>query len=200
MVKIKICGLRRECDIDFVNELKPDYIGFVFAKGRTRYITPEQAAKLRSRLDDSIISVGVFVNESEETIIGLAQSGTIGMIQLHGSESEDFIASLKTKVDVPVVKAFTIKTETDIDKAKASSADFILLDNGIGGTGEKFNWSLVKNIGRPYFLAGGLSAENVAQAVSDLAPYAVDVSSAVEINGYKDYNKLRAFITQARKI
>ncbi|MCM1364225.1 MAG: phosphoribosylanthranilate isomerase [Faecalibacterium sp.] len=197
-VKIKVCGLRKECDIDYVNELKPDYIGFIFAKDRRRYITPEQALKLRNWLDSSIISVGVFVNESEEVIVDIVKSKAIGMIQLHGTESEEFIASLREKVDIPIIKAFTIKSESDIENAKVSSADFILLDNGIGGTGESFNWSLIRNIGRPYFLAGGLSEENIETAISDLNPFAVDVSSAVETDGYKDYNKIKNFIEKVR--
>lgn len=197
-VKIKVCGLRRVCDADYVNEVKPDYVGFVFANGRRRCISLNQALQLRERLDESIISVGVFVDESEENIVKIAESGAIRMLQLHGNESDSFVSMIKAKTSLPVIKAFTVNSEEDIEIACRSSADYILLDNGKGGTGENFNWSLINDVKRDFFLAGGLNSENVSAAIKKLKPFAVDVSSAVETDGFKDYNKIKEFVEKVR--
>lgn len=198
MTKIKLCGLIRRCDIEAANELRPDYIGFVFAPKSRRYIAPEKAAELKRRLDPAIQAVGVFVNESPEIIAAMLSSGTIDMAQLHGSESEEYIHQLRLLTDRPIIKAFQIETEQDMAAAQASSADLVLLDSG-AGTGTAFDWNLIQNIQRPYFLAGGLDPDNVASAIRTLHPYGVDVSSGIETGGLKDKNKMAAFVAAVRK-
>lgn len=199
MTKIKLCGLSRSCDIEWANELKPDFVGFVFAKKSKRYVSPELAAELRAQLDEGIKTVGVFVNEPLENVVTLLKSGTINIAQLHGKEDEDYIAALRKKCDSTIFKAFRIDTLEDIEKAEASSADFVLLDSGNGGTGTVFDWSLLKEVKRPYFLAGGLNTTNISEAVKEYFPYGVDVSSGIETDGLKDKNKMAAFVAAVRK-
>ncbi len=199
MTKIKICGLRRTRDALYANELKPDYIGFVFAPDRKRYITPEAALELKNILKPDIKSVGVFVNESPDTVKKIARSGVMDLIQLHGVESEEYIKALKQAFpEKPVIKAFRIDGEESVNRALKSSADFILLDNGIGGTGKAFDWSLIKNADRPFFLAGGLTADNIEEAVKKYKPFAVDISSGVESDGVKDFEKMKSFINAVK--
>ena len=199
MTKIKICGLSRLCDIDYVNTTMPDYIGFVFAPHSKRYVSPAQAAQLKARLSPCIKAAGVFVGEEAENILDIAGRGIIDIIQLHGSEDDHYISKLKAVSDVPIIKAFSIKSKKDIQTAVLSSADYILLDNGAGGTGDVFDWSLISEISRPYFLAGGLTPNNVEQAVAINHPFAVDASSGVETNGFKDFDKIKLFIETVRK-
>lgn len=198
MTKIKLCGLSRPCDIDAVNALLPDYIGFVFAKKSRRYVAPEKAKALREALNPAIKAVGVFVREEPEVVAGLLNSGVIGLAQLHGGEDEAYIARLRALTDRPLIQAFRVEAPADLDRARASSADYILLDNGAGGTGAAFDWSLLAGFDRPYFLAGGLGPGNVAEAVAALRPFAVDVSSGIETDGYKDISKMKAFVMAAR--
>lgn len=197
MTKIKICGLQSEDDISFVNELKPDYIGFIFLQGRRRYISPDRAAHLQKLLNPSIQSVGVFVNEPVQNVAALLQNETIQLAQLHGQEDETYAQELKRLCDKPIIKAFIIKTKDDIRRALTYPADYLLLDNGLG-TGESFDWSLIQNIDRPFFLAGGLNPENVKDAIAATHPYAVDTSSGVETDCRKDYNKIKSFINAVR--
>lgn len=198
MTKLKLCGLVRICDIEAVNRLNPEYIGFVFAKKSRRYVDPAQARKLRARLNKGISPVGVFVNESPEAIADLVRSGIIDVIQLHGSEGEDFLRKLRELVSCPIIKAFSVKTPQDVRIACESSADLILLDSGGGGTGTVFDWDLLEPIRRPWFLAGGLSPENAADAIRRLAPYGVDVSSGIETDGVKDIQKMNDFVRAVR--
>lgn len=193
MTKIKICGLKSEADISYANALKPDYIGFVFLKGRARYISPEHAAYLRSLLNPAIQSVGVFVNEPIEHVNFLLQKGIIQAAQLHGKEDPSYAEKLKSLCHKPIIKAFIIQTEADIQAALSYPCDYLLLDNGLG-TGKTFDWSLIRDIKRPFFLAGGLTAENVKNALSLTHPYGVDISSGVETDGHKDFTKMKAFI------
>lgn len=199
MTKIKLCGLSRPCDIEAANRLKPEYIGFVFAPKSRRYVNPEKAAELKSLLHPSIKAVGVFVRENHETVAGLLNNGTIDMAQLHGGESEGYITQLRTLTDKPIIKAFRIDTEQDVEAANKSSADYVLLDSGQGGTGTVFDWNLLGKIDCPYFLAGGLNADNVRSAIETLKPYAVDVSSGIETDGYKDIQKMEAFVHAVAK-
>ncbi|MCR6546961.1 phosphoribosylanthranilate isomerase [Dehalobacterium formicoaceticum] len=196
--KIKICGIKREQDIDYVNMLKPDYIGFVFAKQSRRYITPDMAAMLRKKLLPGITPVGVFVNEYVEKVAGLMLRGIIEIAQFHGQENEDYIAAFRQLTGNPVIQAFRIDRPDDVIRAAQSSADFILLDNGAGGTGTTFDWTLIQNIQRPFFLAGGLNADNVDEAIRLSNPYSVDISSGVETNNIKDYAKMQKFINRVR--
>ena len=198
MTKIKLCGLSRLCDIEAANELKPEYIGFVFAPGSRRYVNSDQAAGLKEQLSSDSKAVGVFVNEKPEFIVDLLKRGTIDIVQLHGSESEEYIMKLRQMTDKPVIKAFTIDKEQDIEAANASSADYVLLDSGRDGTGAVFDWKLLKKVDRPYFLAGGLTTDNVRDAVKIWKPYAVDVSSGIETDGYKDRRKMEIFVKEVR--
>lgn len=198
MTKIKICGLSREEDIAFANELLPDYIGFVFAGKSKRYVSPEKAKSLKSQLEPRIQAVGVFVNETKEKILSLCRDGVIDCIQLHGNESDDLIRGLQSETACPVIRAFRIETAADIENATKSPADWILLDHGAGGTGEAFDWSLAGALNRPFFLAGGLAPENVGAAIDACKPYAVDVSSGVETGGVKDYNKMKQLVAAVR--
>ena len=200
MTKIKFCGLTRACDIENANELRPEYVGFVFAQKSKRFICTKGAAELKSLLNPDIKAVGVFVNEEPEKIAALLSRGIIDIAQLHGNESEEYITRLRTLTGKPIIKAFRIVKAADIMRAENSTADCILLDSGSGGTGEAFDWHLIKNIKRPYFLAGGLSPDNAGKAVALLNPYAVDVSSGIETDGYKDKVKMTAFAAAVRNI
>lgn len=198
-MKIKLCGLTRPCDIEAVNELQPDYIGFVFAKKSRRYVSPEKAEELKAMLAPGIRVVGVFVNEEPEQIVSLLEAGTIDVAQLHGQEGEREIRRLRELTDHPLIQAFRIDTEQDVERANASTADYVLLDSGAGGTGTVFDWDLLRAIRRPYFLAGGLDTENLGTVKAKLNPYGVDVSSGIETGGYKDKEKMTAFVAAARK-
>lgn len=199
MAKIKICGLRRSEDIAYTNELKPDYAGFVFAQSR-RMVSREEALCLRKDLDPSIPAVGVFVNQDMEWIAGLIKDGIIQMAQLHGEESAEEIAYLKSVADCPVIKAVRLNTETasaiqtTIERAANLPADYLLLDSG-AGSGKTFPWeSIPKGLAKPYFLAGGIGFANAAQALTQTQAFALDASSSVETDGKKDYGKMKELI------
>lgn len=198
MTKCKLCGLFRPCDIAAANKLRPDYIGFVFTKASSRFVTDRQACALKSQLHPSIPSVGVFVDESPQRIAGLVREGIIDLIQLHGRETESYLQQLRMLTDAPIIQAFRIRDDSDVRKAQKSTADLILLDAG-AGDGKQFDWQLVKQVNRPYFLAGGLTPENVEAAIKKLHPYAVDVSSGVETEGRKDQEKMAAFMAAVRR-
>ena len=197
MTRIKMCGLRRPEDIEAANRLAPEYIGFVFAPASRRYISPAEAAKLRQALRPGIRAVGVFVNEDIETVSRLLQEGIIDIAQLHGDEDADYISRLRDAAGKPVIRAFRVNGEADLRAAEDSPADMVLLDAG-AGDGKTFDWSLLSSVSRPYFLAGGLTPENAAEAVERFRPFAVDVSSGIETNGFKDFEKMRAFVRAVR--
>lgn len=198
MTKIKLCGLSRPCDIEVANTLKPEYIGFVFASKSRRYVSPEKAVQLKQMLSKDIQAVGVFVNESAETVARLLDKNMIDIAQLHGEEDDNYIKNLRTLTDKPIIKAFRIRNDKDIIEAQNSTADYILLDSG-AGTGEVFDWVLIQNIRRIYFLAGGLGLNNIRKAINELHPFAVDVSSGIETNGVKDKEKMAEFIAAVRE-
>lgn len=198
MTKVKMCGLSRMEDIEYANEVLPEFIGFVFAPKSRRYVSFEQAKKLRGELDYRIAAVGVFVDEDIENIVWLVKDEVIDMVQLHGSEDNAYIAKLREMAEVPIIQAFKIIDSYDAESAVLSDADFVLLDSGMG-TGKTFDWSLIKSINRPYFLAGGISPENAAQAVERFSPYAVDASSSLETNGVKDLSKMTALARAVRE-
>ncbi len=191
-VKVKMCGLRRSIDIEYANKLLPDYIGYVFAPKSKRYVSPEQAAELTANLDKRIVPVGVFVDEPIDNVIRLVKSGTIKIAQLHGNENEGYIAQLH-RDNITVIKAFIIKGAEDAEQAEKSPADHILLDSGMG-SGKPFDYALLKNMKRPYFLAGGLDRESASDAVEILHPYALDVSTGIETDGFKDFGKMKEFM------
>lgn len=198
-MKVKICGLSRPADIEAVNQYQPDYAGFIinFPKSH-RNCTPEQVQALHAQLSDSIPAVGVTVNQPLETVAALLEQGVIDIAQLHGQEDESYIDELKRRTGKPVWKAFRIRSADDLDAARASSADMILLDNGYG-TGETFDWTLVRDIGRPFILAGGLREDNIDDAAK-MQPDAMDISSGVETNRVKDPEKIRTLIERIRSI
>lgn len=197
MVKVKFCGIKRIEDIDICNELKPDYIGFVFFDKSKRFIKPIDAKALKEKLNKNILAVGVFVNETIDKIVEIVNEDIINLIQLHGDENDEYIRHLKEMVKVPIVKAFKILSKNDIIEANESIADCVLLDSG-AGTGMTFDWELIKGIKRDYFLAGGLNVNNVVEAIEKLKPFAVDVSSGIETDGVKDKNKMIEFIRRLK--
>ncbi len=197
--RIKICGLRRKEDISYVNEVLPDFAGFIFDPSRRRYIDPETAAVLRPQLADSIRAVGVFVNAAPEEILRIAETVRLDLIQLHGSEDDTYIRNLRKQTSLPIIKAIRVRTEEDTAQAAASSADLILLDNGAGGTGTRFNWELAQKVSRDFLLAGGISAENAADAIRLCHPWGLDASSSLETEGMKDPEKIRSFMEAVRQ-
>lgn len=190
---VKLCGLSRACDINRANAFMPDYIGFVFAKGSKRYVTLDTAQDLRRKLVRGIIPVGVFVNEAPQVVAEIVESGAIDAVQLHGAEDGAYIERLRVMIDVPVWQAFRIRTDSDIKAANSSAADMVLLDSG-GGSGKPFDWTLLRGIERPYFLAGGLTPENVDRVIREYRPAGVDASSCLETDGVKDAKKMKAFV------
>ncbi len=192
--KIKICGLFRPCDAEFVNSAQPDFAGFVFYEKSRRNVTPQEAQRLREAIRPEIRTAGVFVDASLERIAALYRDRTIGIVQLHGSEDDLFIERLRQMLpQAEIWKAFKIRSDKDLLAAERSCADRVLLDNGYG-TGECFDWSLMKSISRPFILAGGLTPQNIPEAVSRFHPYAVDLSSGVEKDGLKDRDKIAAAV------
>ena len=198
-VKIKICGLSRTEDITAVNHVLPDYIGFVFAESR-RKISAETAVELKKRLDGRITAVGVFVNQPVDFIAGLCQNGTIDIAQLHGDEDDGYIKRLKEICGCRVIKSVGVGGALpDLPVA----ADYLLFDTlseQRGGAGRVFDWSVIKEYcGTPYFLAGGLTPENINEALRQLLPFCVDVSSGAETDGFKDSNKINELVQKVRR-
>ena len=192
MAKIKICGLKRLEDIEIVNRYKPDYIGFVFADSK-RKVMHDLASEMKQNLDSSIKSVGVFVDEDIDEIIRLYEDGTIDIAQLHGLEDEEYIRRLKQKSNyqLEIINAIEMSDEKDLKDYDNSLADYLLLDSG-KGSGKTFDWRLIrKDLKKEFFLAGGLNAENISNAIEEFDPYAVDLSSSVETDGYKDELKIK---------
>ena len=211
MTKVKICGLTRIEDIQCANKIRPDYIGMVFYPKSKRAVTLEQAASLKAALDKNIKTVGVFVNAELSFIAQLAQAGTIDVIQLHGDEDEAYIEQLRQQVaplGVPIIKAIRVQSEESLHNLGQYPVDFFLFDTykpGLyGGTGERFNLELEQvKIPKPYFIAGGLDAGNVAQVVAENSQaYAVDVSGGVEdsATGLKDAQKMADFVAQVKQL
>lgn len=198
MTRTKFCGLRTLDDVTAANELVPDYAGFVFAPKSKRFVTRETADKLRGALSKKILAVGVFVDEKISTVAELLNAGTIDVAQLHGSEDDAYIKNLRELTGKPIIKAFRIRTASDLSAAEKSSADYVLLDAG-AGDGKVFDWRLLENFRRKYFLAGGLTPQNVGGAIELLHPFAVDVSSGIETDGRKDFSKMVAFATAVRR-
>lgn len=201
MAKLKICGLTCEADVAAVNEVRPDFAGFVIeVPGRRRSITVEQMKVLVKGLNKDTLPIGVFVDAPPELPISLLRDGTLWAAQLHGNEDEEYIEKIQNMTGKHVIKAFSIKTPEDVKRALKSPAHYILLDQGIGGTGEAFDWNLVPPVKRPFFLAGGLAPENLRTAIAALHPWAVDISSSLETNGKKDPEKIRRLFRMLRQI
>lgn len=196
--RIKICGLTRAEDIEAVNLWKPDYAGFVFAPGK-RQLTKGQARQLREAMLPEIPSVGVFVNSPIEDILALIKDGTIKMVQLHGDEDSDYTTTLKEQMEIPVpiIKAIRVRSGDDMAKAESFPSDYLLFDTYskevYGGSGKSFDWSSIPVIKKPWFLAGGIGAENILKAAATDA-FCLDLSSSLETEGRKDPEKIKEII------
>lgn len=208
MVKIKICGLSRPEDIEYVNEARPDYCGFIIqVPASRRNVSAEQLCRLRERLSDRIRAVGVFVKADPALPEALLRDGVIDIAQLHGQEDEIYAERLRERTGKPVIKAFSVTAQEDLERAFSSCADMVLLDHGKGGTGETFDWAVLekyraggKEPEKPFFLAGGLGPDNISEAVRRCRPFGVDLSSAVETDGKKDREKIMAAVAAVRSI
>ena len=194
--EVKICGLTRRCDVEAALELGADYLGFVLVPASKRFVPLERLAEL-TRGVSTARKVGVFMDAPLETIRCAVEVGGLDVVQLHGSEDEAYISRLRERFHGVVIQAFKIRSEEDVLKANRSSADFILLDSG-AGTGKAFDRDLISSVNRDFFLAGGLSAQDVQSAIRRWRPYAVDVSSAIETDGVKDKDKMAAFVEAVR--
>lgn len=206
MTKIKICGLSRREDIESVNMVSPDYIGFIMGFPKShRNITIERAKILRAGLKEGIQVVGVFVDAEISMIVDACAQKVIDVIQLHGREDIRYIERLKAvlasvEVQAKIIKAIQVKSKEDLTLIKEVPADMILLDAGMGG-GKLFSqeqMDLLKSVNRDYFLAGGLNPENVSELLESLHPFGVDVSSGVETEKKKDRKKIRRFVQNVR--
>ena len=214
-IKIKLCGMMRDCDIDFANEAQPDYVGFVFADTR-RKIDKATARRFKNNLNPGIAAVGVFVDEDPDKVAELLFEGIIDIAQLHGSETASYIKTLRSYVpDCRIIKAVKVQGAEDILQAARLPCDYLLLDTYrqgvLGGTGETFAWELIREaqkdqeegsariFGKPYFLAGGLNMENI-EAAAGLSPYGVDLSSGIETDGAKDKDKMIEIVRRIRNV
>ena len=210
--KVKMCGISKVETIPAVVEAKPDYMGLVFASSK-RQVTVEQAKTLVEALHKqckaqndtvSIKTVGVFVNETLDNLVTIADEANLDAVQLHGDEDEAFIQSLKERTNVEVWKAVQIRSAADAEAWIDSSADMLLFDayhkDERGGTGEVFDWSCLDAFERPFMLAGGIDCTNVARAIRMVRPYGIDISSGIETNGVKDDEKITAFTKIVKSI
>ena len=210
--KVKMCGISKVETIPAVVEAKPDYMGLVFAPSK-RQVTVDQAKILIEELHKQCINhydtkvvktVGVFVNETLDNLVRIADTANLDAVQLHGDEDETFIQSLKERTNVEVWKAIQIRTAADTEKWIDSSADMLLFDayhkDERGGTGEVFDWSSLDAFERPFMLAGGIDSTNVARAIRTVRPYGIDISSGIETNGVKDDEKITAFTKIVKSI
>ena len=217
--KVKMCGISKVETIPAVVEAKPDYMGLVFAPSK-RQVTVDQAKTLVEELhrgyaqkygsdtehdkNDTIKTVGVFVNETVDNLVTIANEANLDAVQLHGDEDETFIQSLKERTNVEVWKAVQIRSAADVEKWIDSSADMLLFDayhkDERGGTGEVFDWSSLDAFERPFMLAGGIDSTNVARAIRTVRPYGIDISSGIETNGMKDDKKITAFTKIVKSI
>lgn len=199
MVKIKICGLRRLEDISIVNRYKPDYVGFVFADSK-RKVSHDFAYEMKSNLSSDIVPVGVFVDADIGEIVELFDRGIIEIAQLHGLESEDYINKLRenTNGELKIINAIEMSDEKDLLEYDNSISNYLLLDSG-KGSGKTFDWGLIrKDLNKEFFLAGGINISNIADAIEEFNPYAIDLSSGVETDGFKDENKIEEIMEVIR--
>ncbi len=203
MTKVKICGLRLKEDINIVNSFLPDFAGFILSNGFKRTVKKEDFFSLTKNVDSKIQKVGVFVNEPFDSILEYALH--LDVLQLHGDESFEYAERLRIKTDKTIIKAIRAKSPEDIERFNEYPCDYLLIDaykeGEYGGTGKVADWSIIKKakIKKPFFLAGGISADNVCDAITELSPFCVDVSSSVETNGYKDELKVKELILKTRK-
>lgn len=203
-MKIKFCGIRRLEDVAAVNLCQPDYMGMILSGGFRRSISQKQAQRLVQEKSDAIAAVGVFVNESSETICRMAEQLHLQVIQLHGNESAEQIQTLQQKTGLPVWKALRIGTLEELEAAGTNPADCLILEGktgaGIGGTGVCADWELLArhSWNCPFFLAGGLQPENVLEAIATVSPTGVDFSSGIEEDGVKSLRRMKQLMTLIR--
>lgn len=198
--KIKIGGLCRLEDVDYVNEAKPDFAGVVLCKRYQWGIELEQAKAIRKRLDSNIPLVGLFVNDQYMDVLVALRQGFIDIAQLQGTESEEYIQDLKIMSRKPVIKACQVDSTDVLPYAERSAADYILMGTEPGPNLDRLmDWSLLKGMNRPYILSGGLNPENLSDAIETLHPWGVNLSTGVETNGVKDREKILAAVEIARK-
>ena len=199
--KIKICGLKRIEDVISVNVAEPDYCGFIFnVSGSRRSIGAEQLNILVDMLNPEIVPIGVFVNEKTDVILRIVRESGIRMVQLHGQENGEIIHTIQSKAQVPVIKAVSVRSKEDVRSAVLSPADYLLFDCGEGGTGQTFDWNLLEDIPRPYFMAGGIGTHNMEEVLRRFSPFALDVNSSVETDGQKDGKKILAAVRRLRTL
>ena len=199
--KIKICGLKRIEDVISVNVAEPDYCGFIFnVSGSRRSIGAEQLNILVDMLNPEIVPIGVFVNEKTDVILRIVRESGIRMVQLHGQENGEIILTIQSKAQVPVIKAVSVRSKEDVRSAVLSPADYLLFDCGEGGTGQTFDWNLLEDIPRPYFMAGGIGTHNMEEVLRRFSPFALDVNSSVETDGQKDGKKILAAVRMLRTL
>lgn len=202
-MKIKMCGLRRTDDIIYANEYLPDYIGFVFAESR-RKVSGEEAKNLGAQLDPFIKKVGVFVNEPVRSLITISKQAGLDIIQLHGDEGEEYIKEVKHETGKELWKAVRVRMVKDIQEAQRLPADKLLLDSfseeSYGGTGKVMDFAVLDqaDIRKPYFIAGGLTVENLPEILKKAEPYGIDISSGIETEGVKDREKMLKVIQCVR--
>lgn len=204
-MKLKLCGIRRPEDISYVNAFPPDYIGFVFARSK-RQVTAEAAAELTQKLRHDIQTVGVFVNEPLENLLHIAQTARLDILQLHGDEDDAYIATLRQYTGLPVWKAVRVTDAESLQRADNLAVDRLLLDSfspvSYGGTGKTANWAVIQTTRpcKPFFLAGGLTVDNLKEAIGAVHPDGVDLSGGIETDGYKDKEKIKAVVERVRQI
>jgi phosphoribosylanthranilate isomerase len=198
MTKVKICGLCTTDDVAGAVKAGADMVGMVLSAGFRRSVPMDEAREMARLVPDGIVKVGVFVNEDPEAVSYAVKTLGLGAVQLHGSEDDEYVSRIKGAVGVPVTKSFVVRDMGDIEAARRSPADLVLLDGG-AGSGTGFDRSLASGLGRDFILAGGLDPGNVAQAVAETRPFAVDVSSGVETGGAKDPAKMAAFVRNAKE-
>lgn len=207
MTKIKICGITNIEDAKIAERLRIEEIGFNFYPGSKRFIETADAVSIAERLEPEMMKVGVFVDHPFDQIIEIAGMVGLNAIQLHGSESSQMVREIRSKSGLMVIKAIRVSAEMNVGEGIDNVADAVLLDSysatEAGGTGETFDWTIAKEIvlWRPesVYLAGGLSVENVADAVKSVRPYAIDACSRLESSpGKKDKDKLARFVFAAR--
>ncbi|MGK0475557.1 MAG: phosphoribosylanthranilate isomerase [Oleispira sp.] len=202
-VRIKICGLTRNQDVQVAVAEGADALGFVLYAPSPRAVTAEQAASLIKHAPAFVTTVALFVNESAEEIYRVLEVCSFDLLQFHGDESPEFCRQFNR----PYMKAIRVRSAEDIHRAVQQYPDTkaLLLDayveNLPGGTGQAFDWRLIPKLSIPWILAGGLNANNVADAVNQVKPFAVDVSGGVEASkGIKDVQKIKDFISEVRNV
>jgi phosphoribosylanthranilate isomerase len=200
MPKIKICGLFREQDVEFANEAKPDFIGFVLAEKSRRFVDFKQAENLRKNLAEEIISVGVFVNAKIDDIVSLHKSGIVSMVQLHGGETDEYIENLRNRCEAKIIRALNLSAPFFAAASLEGNCHYTLLDSKSPGSGHAFDWESLRNIdlSKNVFLAGGVNLENIKEAM-EFNPFAVDVSSGAETGGAKDREKILKLVKAVRR-